>query len=142
MNINFDGAPAPEQEKPNDAGYDLRASCAISIPPNGRALVKTALRVAIPPSHVGMVCSRSGLALKKGVYVLNAPGIVDSGYRGEIGVVLRNTGDQYFDVSEGDRVAQLLFVPVTHPQFVFGILDETERGAGGFGSTGISTQGK
>lgn len=136
MHIRFDGAPAPEQANAGDAGYDLKAiGPAISIAPGGRALVKTGLRVAIPAGHAGLVCSRSGLALKKGVFVLNAPGIIDAGYRGEVGVILANMGDEYFDVNPGDRVAQLVFVRVEHPALVFGIADDTERGAGGFGST-------
>lgn len=140
MEVRFDGAPAPAQANNGDAGYDLRAVAPrISIPPRGRALIKTRLRVAIPSGYVGMVCSRSGLALKKGVFVLNAPGIIDAPYRGEVGVILFNAGDEYFDVEEGDRVAQLMFVKIEHPQFVFGITDETERGAGGFGSSGVAS---
>ncbi len=129
------------QATAGDAGYDLKAAESVSMAPGTRALIKTGLRLAIPPGYVGMVCSRSGLALKHGVFVLNAPGIVDPGYRGDVGVLLYNGGDRWFDINPGDRIAQLLFAKVEHPAMMFGLIDvaETERGAGGFGHTGVAS---
>jgi dUTP pyrophosphatase len=136
MEMRFDGVAAPKQAKPGDAGFDLKSYSATSIPPHQRSLVNTGLRVAIPAGYAGLVLPRSGLAAKHGVTVLNAPGLIDSGYRGEIGVLLVNHSEQYFDVNIGDRIAQLVIVKVECPDMVWGILDDTERGAGGFGSTG------
>jgi dUTP pyrophosphatase len=135
MMILFEGV-APTQANPHDAGYDLRAIGHATIPPGGRALIKIGLRMAIPEGYAGLVCSRSGLAVKHGVFVLNAPGILDSGYRGEVGVILQNLGEEYFDINHGDRIAQLLIVKADQPLFLPGILNETSRGEGGFGSTG------
>lgn len=100
---------------------------------NSRILVHTGLHMAIPSGYVGMVCPRSGFALN----VLNAPGIVDSGYRGEVGVILLNTSEQTVTVHKGDRIAQMVFVPYAHMTFEHvESLPETDRGEGGFGSTG------
>lgn len=122
----------------DDAGADLRSRETLTVPPNGRALVHTGLRMGIPEGHTGMVCPRSGLALKHGVTVLNAPGIVDAGYRGEVGVILLNTSDVPFRVHEGDRVAQMVFVQAVHASFhAADGLDDSDRGSDGFGSTGI-----
>jgi dUTP pyrophosphatase len=121
------------------AGYDLCASENKIITPSSPILVKTGLSMNIPRGYVGMVCSRSGLALKHGVFVLNAPGIIDSDYRGDIGVILYNSGDVDFEVIAGDRIAQILFVrlaPIGLEEV--DSLDETVRGEGGFGSTGVS----
>ena len=137
LQVNYDSFEAPAKAKKGDAAYDIKAIMAASIPPGGRALIRSGLRVAIPDGYVGMVCSRSGLALKHGVCVLNAPGIIDPGYRGDVGVILCNTSDQYFDVRPGDRIAQLMFVQVEHPDFKFTQLsDDTPRGTSGFGSSG------
>lgn len=122
----------------DDAGADLRSRETLTVPPNGRALVHTGLRMGIPEGYTGMVCPRSGLALKHGITVLNAPGIVDAGYNGEVGVILLNTSDMPFQVCEGDRVAQMVFVRVAHADFqATERLDESSRGGNGFGSTGI-----
>lgn len=127
--------------KPGDAAVDLRAATNTVIPAgNGRALIPTGIRMAIPDGHLGMVLSRSGLALKRGVHVLNAPGIVDSGYRGDIGVILCNTDPtEPFHVSEGDRIAQFMVLPCPAMTFVTaGVsLGVSERGVGGFGHTGL-----
>ena len=131
----------PSYARPGDAGLDLRAAEPYRIPhKGGRVLVRTGIRVAIPEGYAGFVTPRSGLALNHGVTVLNAPGLIDSGYRGEVGVLLVNTDpfDTYY-VEPGERVAQLVIVPVaTVEVFVVDELpgDDTERGAGGFGSTG------
>lgn len=120
-----------------DAGADLRSVEDTIITPNSRILVHTGLHMAIPTGYVGMVCPRSGFALKQGVTVLNAPGIVDSGYRGEVGVILLNTSEQTVTVHKGDRIAQMVFVPYAHMAFEHvESLPETDRGEGGFGSTG------
>lgn len=106
----------PHRAHPGDAGLDLRASEDKIIPPGGRALVRTGVRVGVPFGHVGFVCSRSGLASDYGVHVLNAPGVVDPGYRGEVMVNLYNTGDKQFLVTRGERVAQLVISPVVTPK--------------------------
>ncbi|WAJ27757.1 dUTP diphosphatase [Antarcticirhabdus aurantiaca] len=123
------------------AGADLRACLpegeAMILPPGGRAAVPTGLAVAVPEGFEMQVRPRSGLAARHGVTVLNAPGTVDSDYRGEVMVLLVNLGDEPFEIRNGDRIAQALFAPVTRAIFdLADTLDETSRGAGGFGSTG------
>ena len=131
-------AVLPAYAHPSDAGMDVRSVADIVIPRGGRALVPTGLVALIPPMHEIQVRPRSGLALKHGVTVLNTPGTIDSGYRGEIGVILANFGDSDFYVAKGDKVAQLVFAPVVQPEVVeTDTIDETDRGAGGFGSTGV-----
>lgn len=131
-------AVLPAYAHPSDAGMDVRSVADIVIPRGGRALVPTGLVAMIPPMHEIQVRPRSGLALKHGVTVLNTPGTIDSGYRGEIGVILANFGDSDFYVAKGDKVAQLVFAPVVQPEVVeTDTIDETDRGAGGFGSTGV-----
>ena len=131
-------AVLPAYAHPSDAGMDIRSVADIVIPRGGRALVPTGLVAIIPPMHEIQVRPRSGLALKHGVTVLNTPGTIDSGYRGEIGVILANFGASDFSVATGDKVAQLVFGPVVQPEVVeTDTIDETDRGAGGFGSTGV-----
>ena len=131
-------AVLPAYAHPSDAGMDLRSVDELVIPPGGRALVHTGLVMALPPLYEAQVRPRSGLALKHGVTVLNAPGTVDSGYRGEVGVSLANFGDVDFPVKKGDKIAQLVIAPVTQPVIAeTELVDETDRGAGGFGSTGV-----
>ena len=131
-------AVLPAYAHPSDAGMDLRSVDELVIPPGGRALVHTGLVMALPPLYEAQVRPRSGLALKHGVTVLNAPGTVDSGYRGEVGVILANFGDVDFPVKKGDKIAQLVIAPVTQPVIAeTELVDETDRGAGGFGSTGV-----
>ena len=130
-------AVLPVYAHPSDAGMDVRSVADMVIPRGGRALVPTGLVAIIPPMYEIQVRPRSGLALKHGVTVLNTPGTIDSGYRGEIGVILANFGDKDFPVAKGDKVAQLVFAPVVQPEVVeTDVVDETDRGAGGFGSTG------
>lgn len=130
-------AVLPAYAHKSDAGMDVRSVADIVIPPGGRALVPTGLVAVIPPMHEIQVRPRSGLALKHGVTVLNTPGTIDSGYRGEIGVILANFGDGDFQVAKGDKVAQLVFAPVAQPEIEeTDDIDETDRGSGGFGSTG------
>ncbi|KAA3640184.1 MAG: dUTP diphosphatase [Armatimonadetes bacterium] len=122
-----------------DAGADLSASEEHTIEPGQTALVGTGLSMAIPPGHAGFVLPRSGLAIKHGITVANAPGLIDSGYRGEIRVGLINHSDSTFVVRVGDRIAQLVVMTVETPEFVeVDALDSTDRGAGGFGSTGVA----
>ncbi len=129
----------PTYAQPGDAGADLRAAESLVIPPGGRALVPTGLRFALPAGYVAFVVPRSGLAVKHGITVLNAPGTIDAGYRGEIMVPLLNTDQQQaFAIEPGDRIAQLIVMPVSRAVFVpVSELPESERGAGGFGSTGV-----
>lgn len=135
--INPD-AVLPSYAHPGDAGMDLRSVDDAVIPPGGRALVHTGLVVNLPPAYEAQVRPRSGLALKSGVTVLNTPGTIDAGYRGEIGVILANFGAEPFAVRKGDRVAQMVVAPVTFAEIVeTDSIDETDRGAGGFGSTGL-----
>lgn len=133
-------AVVPTYAHEGDAGMDLRASEEASIPPGSRALVGTGIAIALPHAHVGLVHPRSGLAAKNGITVLNAPGTIDAGYRGEVKVILLNTSDETFTISPGDRIAQLVIQKVERPDIeVVASLDEdTARGAGGFGSTGVA----
>ena len=135
--INPD-AVLPSYAHPGDAGMDLRSVDDTVIQPGGRALVHTGLVVNLPPAYEAQVRPRSGLALKYGVTVLNTPGTIDAGYRGEIGVILANFGAEPFAVRKGDRIAQMVVAPVTFAEIVeTDSIDETDRGAGGFGSTGL-----
>lgn len=130
-------AVLPAYAHPSDAGMDIRSVEDIVIPAGKRALVHTGLVMLLPPMYEAQVRPRSGLALKSGVTVLNTPGTIDSGYRGEVGVILANFGDADFQVKKGDKIAQVVIAPVTQPEVVeTDEIDETDRGAGGFGSTG------
>ena len=131
-------AALPAYAHPSDAGMDLRSVADVTIPRFGRALVPTGLVALLPPGFEAQVRPRSGLALKKGVTVLNSPGTIDAGYRGEIGVILANFGEESFEVKKGDKVAQLVLAPVTQAAVEeTDVVDATDRGAGGFGSTGV-----
>jgi dUTP pyrophosphatase len=132
---------APRYASDGAVGLDLSAAvdAPLTIAPGRRCLVPTGWAVAIPPGWEGQVRPRSGLALRHGVTVLNAPGTIDPDYRGELKVLLVNHGDEAFVVSRGDRVAQLVICPVGRAELVeVEALDETPRGAGGYGSTGVS----
>lgn len=129
--------PLPEYATPASAGVDLRASDGCVIPPGGRALVPTGLRIALPEGYEAQVRPRSGLALRHGVTLPNSPGTIDADYRGEIGVILMNLGQEPFIVEPGDRIAQMVVAPVARVAWSEAEeLDATERGEGGFGSTG------
>jgi dUTP pyrophosphatase len=133
--------PLPAYETEGAAGLDLRAAIGgpVTLAPGERALIPTGLAMQLPEGFEGQVRPRSGLALRHGVTVLNAPGTVDSDYRGEVSVVLINHGSEPFTVARGDRIAQLVIAPVTHAWLSeVETLGETARGAGGYGSTGIS----
>ena len=129
--------PTPHHAQPGDGGVDLYARTAVSLEPGGRAMVATGVAVAIPEGYAGFVVPRSGLAAKHGVGVTNGPGLIDAGYRGEIHVLLVNHGSEPVSLVRGDRVAQLVVVPVIAQEFVeVSELPESVRGDGGFGSTG------
>lgn len=131
--------PLPEYQTPGAAGMDLRAAIAepMSIAPGERAFVKTGLAMAIPGGFEGQVRPRSGLALRHGISIVNAPGTVDSDYRGEVGIVLINHGHEVFEVEPLARIAQLVIAPVVRARLELADdLDSTDRGAGGYGSTG------
>jgi dUTP pyrophosphatase len=132
------GLPLPNRARPGDAGVDLYAATPVTLAPGERATVGTGVAVAIPEGHAGLVTPRSGLADRHGLGVVNAPGVVDSGYRGEIRVILVNHGSAPVSLSRGDRIAQLVVVPVAAGDLVeVTELPDSERGAGGFGSTGL-----
>jgi dUTP pyrophosphatase len=132
------GLPLPAYARPGDAGLDLRAARAVTLAPGARALVETGVAVAIPEGYAGFVVPRSGLALRSGLTVLNGPGLIDAGYRGEVKVLLVNLDrDTPVTVNRGDRVAQLVVQAVGAVELVeVSELPESDRGAGGFGSTG------
>lgn len=131
------GARLPERAHPGDAGLDLFAAADVDIPPGEARLVGTGLAVELPPGTEGQIRPRSGLALRHAVTVLNAPGTVDAGYRGEIGILLVNHGGEAFRVRHGMRVAQLVVTPVVEVEVVEAdALSETARAGDGFGSTG------
>lgn len=131
-------ATLPSYAHPGDAGMDLCSVEELVIPRGERRLVRTGLAMRLPPGYEAQVRPRSGLALKKGVTVLNSPGTIDEGYRGEIGVILVNLGDEPFGVCKGDRIAQMVVAPCARAEIALvPELDSTERGAGGFGSTGV-----
>jgi dUTP pyrophosphatase len=133
VNVQGDGA-LPAYSTPGAAGADLTSSEALTIGPGERAAVPTGLHLALPPGHVGLVWPRSGLAVRHGIDTL--AGVIDSDYRGEVRVVLVNHGREPFAIARGDRVAQLLVQRVETAAFVRDTLGTTDRGAGGFGSTG------
>jgi dUTP pyrophosphatase len=129
--------PAPRHAHPGDGGVDLYAREGVHLDPGERAMVPTGIAVAIPDGYAGLVTPRSGLAARHGIGVVNGPGLVDSGYRGEIKVVLVNHGTEPVRLERGERIAQLVVVPVAVQEY--GEVDElppSRRGAGGFGSTG------
>ncbi|MDU0338248.1 dUTP diphosphatase [Bosea rubneri] len=134
--------PLPAYETQGAAGLDLRAALPagdLEMAPGARGLVPTGLVLALPPGSEGQVRPRSGLALRHGVTVLNAPGTIDADYRGEVQVLLVNLGQETFIIRHGDRIAQLIVAPVAQARLVeVQLLDDTVRGAGGFGSTGVT----
>lgn len=137
--------PLPAYATEHSAGMDLLAAVAadVTIAPGKRALIPTGISIALPEGYEAQVRPRSGLALKNGVTVLNSPGTVDADYRGEVGVVLINHGDEPFVVTRGMRIAQMIIAAYARAQWQqTESLAESERGAGGFGSTGVNSQRK
>lgn len=138
--INRSKHDLPKYETEASAGIDLRANLSkpFSLQPLERTLVQTGIFLEIPVGYEAQVRPRSGLALKKGVTVLNTPGTIDADYRGEVGVILVNISNQPFVINDGERIAQLVFAKVEQAEFLeVEELSSTERGAGGFGSTGV-----
>lgn len=129
----------PSYAKQGDAGLDLRSRIDIQIAPGHRALIPTGVAVAIPEGYAGFVQPRSGLALKKGLTIVNTPGLIDSGYRGELGVIALNTDlEETININKGDRIAQLVILAVPTVELVIvEELDSTDRGETGFGSSGV-----
>ncbi len=137
--VNHSHHPLPEHKTPHSAGVDLCANLEepVVLEPGQRTLVKTGLFIAVPEGYEAQVRPRSGLALKHGITVLNTPGTIDADYRGEVGVILINLGQEPFEIKDGERIAQL--VVAKHETIDWQLveeLEETHRGAGGFGSTG------
>ena len=131
-------ATLPSYAHPGDAGMDIRSIEELVVEPGARRLVHTGLVMILPPDYEAQVRPRSGLALKNGVTVLNTPGTIDAGYRGEVGVILANFGSEPFKVEKGSKVAQIVIAPCTRAEIVETVeVDVTERGEGGFGSTGV-----
>ena len=121
----------------DDAAWDLHATESVVVSDGFRQVVKTGVTLELEPDEVALVCSRSGLAAKHGVFVLNAPGVIDAGYKGEVQVILQNLGDHSFDIREGDRIAQLLILKLPEVAHLTEVINVgTARGANGLGSTG------
>jgi dUTP pyrophosphatase len=138
--INESHHPLPQYATPLSAGMDLRANldAPVTLRPLERKLIPTGLRIALPEGYEAQVRPRSGLALKKGVTVLNTPGTVDADYRGEVGVILINLSQEDFVVEDGERIAQMVIARHEQAELVeVSVLSETERGAGGFGHSGV-----
>ncbi len=133
-------ARAPERANEHDAGWDLRAAEAATIFPGERVSVGTGIAVGIPEGHAGLVLPRSGLAARHGIALVNAPGLIDAGYRGEVRVLLLNTDRaESFVIAPGDRIAQLVITELPAVEFAEAeALSQTARGAGGFGSSGVA----
>lgn len=130
--------PMPARAHSGDAGIDLQARVATTLEPGEWAMIPTGIAVAIPVGHVGLVAPRSGLAARHGISVVNGPGVVDAGYRGEINAILINHGRDSVTLRRGDRIAQMLIVPVAMVETEeVERLPDSDRGSGGFGSSGI-----
>ena len=141
VDVPIIAAQVPAYAHPGDAGADLVSTEALRLEPGQRALVGTGVRIVLPDGYVAFVVPRSGLAARHGITIVNSPGTVDAGYRGEIKVSLLNTdASQAYDVAVGDRIAQLIIMPVPRVRFVaVDELPDSARGEGGFGSTGYQT---
>lgn len=138
---HFQGLALPAYETADAAGMDLRAAvedgAPVTLAPGARAMIPTGLTIALPAGYEAQVRPRSGLAAKHGITCLNSPGTVDADYRGEVKVILINLGSEPFVIKRGERIAQMIIAPVTRAEMkVVDKLDDTKRGAGGFGSTG------
>jgi dUTP pyrophosphatase len=143
VEVLLSGEHVPAYAHPGDAGADLVSTETVELGPGERATVGTGTAIALPDGHVAFVVPRSGLALKHGITIVNTPGTVDAGYRGEIRVILLNTDRSApYTIAAGDRIAQLVVMPVSRARFVpVERLPGSHRGEGGFGSTGYATQG-
>ncbi len=143
VEVLLSGEHVPGYAHPGDAGADLFATETVVLAPGERATVGTGSAIALPAGYVAFVVPRSGLAARHGITVVNTPGTVDAGYRGEIRVILLNTDrSEPYTITAGDRIAQLVVLPVARARFVpVERLPGSQRGDGGFGSTGYATQG-
>ncbi|QRY41130.1 dUTP diphosphatase [Microbacterium hominis] len=141
VDVPIIASQVPVYAHPGDAGADLVATEAVRLEPGERALVGTGVRIALPDGYVAFVVPRSGLAAKHGITIVNAPGTIDAGYRGEIKVALLNTDPRdAYEIAPGDRIAQIIVMPVPRVRFLpVETLPESTRGEGGFGSTGYQT---
>lgn len=139
VDVQIMGNPLPLYAHPGDAGADLRSAEELTIEPGQRALVGTGISIALPDGYAAFIVPRSGLAAKHGITIVNSPGTVDAGYRGEIKVTLLNTDlNESFRIERGDRIAQMIISPVVQAKFIeVTELSESVRGTGGFGSSGI-----
>lgn len=139
MPVLIASGQTPTYAHPGDAGADLHAAEALTLAPGARATVGTGVSIALPDGYVAFVVPRSGLAARRGITIVNSPGTVDAGYRGELRVTLLNTDlEESFDIVVGDRIAQLIVMPVSRAEFVrVETLPGSQRGEGGFGSTGV-----
>jgi len=127
----------PEQMSDGAAGFDLKAmNGGIRLLPGETTLISAGIKMQIPQGYEAQIRPRSGLALKYGITVLNSPGTIDSDYRGEIGVILHNTSKEFFEIEKYDRIAQMVINKIEQPKLIIGKVNETNRGTGGFGSTG------
>lgn len=144
MDVPIIAPGLPAYAHPGDAGADLTSTEALRLEPGQRALVGTGVRIALPDGHVAFVVPRSGLATKHGITIVNTPGTVDAGYRGELKVTLLNTDPtEPYDIAVGDRIAQLIVMPVARARFIpVDALPDSARGEGGFGSTGYQNEMK
>lgn len=142
VEVLITASTVPEYAHPGDAGADLHAAEAVVLAPGQRALIATGVSIALPDGYAAFVVPRSGLAAKHGITVVNSPGTVDAGYRGEIKVTLLNTDlDEPFSIAVGDRIAQLIVMPVVRASFIqVDRLPGSQRGEGGFGSTGVTAR--
>ena len=142
VNVLISGDRVPEYSHPGDGGADLMANEAVVLQPGERATVGTGVAIALPDGYVAFVVPRSGLAARHGITIVNTPGTVDAGYRGEIRVILLNTDNSVpYSVAIGDRIAQIIVMPVSRARFVpVDTLPGSHRGEAGFGSTGYRTE--
>jgi dUTP pyrophosphatase len=142
VEVLITASTVPDYAHPGDAGADLHAAEAVVLAPGERAMVGTGVSIALPDGYAAFVVPRSGLAAKHGITIVNSPGTVDAGYRGEIKVTLLNTDlHQPFEIAVGDRIAQLIIMPVVRATFVqVDRLPGSQRGEGGFGSTGVAAR--
>ena len=132
-----DNAVIPKYAKPGDAGVDLGGRRVIKKKPGERTLVSTGIKIAVPEGYEAQIRPRSGLAIKHGISICNTPGTIDSGYRGEIGIIMINLGQENFEITKSMRICQMIINKVEHAEFEeVDELDQTERGDGGFGHTG------
>lgn len=138
VEVLFKGGYTPQRTFDGDAGFDLQSSHTAVIQPRCRQVVKTGIAIALPDGYAGFIMPRSGLASENGITLVNSPGVIDAGYRGEISVVLINTDlHQAFHISQGDRIAQLVIMPVCHASFIeVDTLPGSARGISAFGSSG------